>query len=67
VVWKAWTNGTLAASPKHRNGARIGHDVVKDSLYLDGLEDAYTPGKNSWVPLPKTPYATFGITRSDQD
>jgi acetyl-CoA C-acetyltransferase len=26
---------------KHRSGARIGHDVVKDSLYLDGLEDAY--------------------------
>ena len=30
---------------KHRGGARIGHDVVKDSMYLDGLEDAYSPGK----------------------
>ena len=30
---------------KHRAGARIGHDVVKDSMFLDGLEDAYTPGK----------------------
>jgi acetyl-CoA C-acetyltransferase len=30
---------------KHRAGARIGHDVVSDSMYLDGLEDAYTPGK----------------------
>ena len=30
---------------KHRGGARIGHDVVKDSMYLDGLEDAYTPGR----------------------
>jgi acetyl-CoA C-acetyltransferase len=30
---------------KHRGGARIGHDVIKDSMYLDGLEDAYTPGK----------------------
>ncbi len=30
---------------KHRSGARIGHDVVKDSMYLDGLEDAYEPGK----------------------
>jgi acetyl-CoA C-acetyltransferase len=30
---------------KHRAGARIGHDAVKDSLYLDGLEDAYDPGK----------------------
>ena len=30
---------------KHRSGARIGHDVVKDSLYLDGLEDAYESGR----------------------
>jgi acetyl-CoA C-acetyltransferase len=30
---------------KHRGGARIGHDVVTDSLYLDGLEDAYDPGR----------------------
>lgn len=30
---------------KHRSGARIGHDAIKDSMYLDGLEDAYTPGK----------------------
>ncbi len=30
---------------KHRGGARIGHDVMSDSLYLDGLEDAYDPGK----------------------
>ena len=30
---------------KHRGGARIGHDIVKDSMYLDGLEDAYEPGR----------------------
>ncbi len=30
---------------KHRSGARIGHDQMWDSMYLDGLEDAYTPGK----------------------
>ncbi len=30
---------------KHRGGARIGHDVITDSMYLDGLEDAYDPGK----------------------
>ncbi len=30
---------------KHRGGARIGHDVIKDSMMLDGLEDAYTQGK----------------------
>ena len=31
--------------PRHRAGARIGHDVVKDSMFLDGLEDAYESGK----------------------
>ena len=31
--------------PKHRGGARIGHDRVMDSMMLDGLEDAYEPGK----------------------
>ncbi|WP_230281640.1 acetyl-CoA C-acyltransferase [Croceicoccus sp. Ery15] len=30
--------------PKHRGGARLGHDVVKDSMFLDGLEDAYEQG-----------------------
>ncbi len=30
---------------KHRSGARIGHDVVTDSMYRDGLEDAYVVGK----------------------
>jgi acetyl-CoA C-acetyltransferase len=30
---------------KHRGGARIGHDKVMDSMYLDGLEDAYEPGR----------------------
>ena len=31
--------------PKMRGGARIGHQTVQDSMYLDGLEDAYDPGK----------------------
>jgi len=30
---------------KHRGGARFGHDMVKDSMLLDGLEDAYQPGR----------------------
>jgi acetyl-CoA C-acetyltransferase len=30
---------------KHRGGARMGHDTVKDSMFLDGLEDAYEPGR----------------------
>jgi len=32
-------------SMKHRGGARIGHDRLFDHMYLDGLEDAYEPGK----------------------
>ena len=32
-------------SKKHRSGARIGHDTMYDHMYLDGLEDAYEPGK----------------------
>ncbi|MDX9999288.1 MAG: acetyl-CoA C-acyltransferase [Phenylobacterium sp.] len=30
---------------KHRAGARIGHDNAFDHMYLDGLEDAYEPGR----------------------
>jgi acetyl-CoA C-acetyltransferase len=30
---------------KHRGGARIGHDILFDSLYCDGLEDTSEPGK----------------------
>jgi acetyl-CoA C-acetyltransferase len=30
---------------KHRSGARLGHDVMKDSMFLDGLEDAYEAGR----------------------
>jgi acetyl-CoA C-acetyltransferase len=29
---------------KHRGGARIGHDVLLDGLYRDGLEDTYESG-----------------------
>jgi len=32
-------------SLKHRTGARIGHDTVYDHMMLDGLEDAYEPGR----------------------
>lgn len=31
--------------PKARGGLRMGHGEVKDHMFLDGLEDAYTPGK----------------------
>jgi acetyl-CoA C-acetyltransferase len=33
------------ALPKHRSGARIGHDRVIDTMMMDGLEDAYVAGK----------------------
>ena len=38
-------SGAPYVMAKHRGGARIGHDVISDSMYLDGLEDAYEPGK----------------------
>ncbi len=31
--------------PKLRGGARIGHQSVQDSMFLDGLEDAYDKGR----------------------
>ncbi|MDF1873990.1 acetyl-CoA C-acyltransferase [Vannielia sp.] len=31
--------------PKMRGGARIGHGAVQDSMFLDGLEDAYDKGR----------------------
>jgi acetyl-CoA C-acetyltransferase len=31
--------------PKMRAGARLGHDKVVDHMFLDGLEDAYEPGR----------------------
>ena len=31
--------------PKMRSGARLGHGKVVDHMFLDGLEDAYKPGR----------------------
>jgi acetyl-CoA C-acetyltransferase len=31
--------------PKMRGGARLGHGQVQDSMFLDGLEDAYDTGR----------------------
>jgi acetyl-CoA C-acetyltransferase len=31
--------------PKGRSGLRLGHGEVKDHMFLDGLEDAYDPGR----------------------
>ena len=51
---------------KHRGGARIGHDTISDSMYLDGLEDAYTPGKLMGAFAEETA-AAYQFTREDQD
>jgi acetyl-CoA C-acetyltransferase len=51
---------------KHRGGARIGHDVVSDSMYLDGLEDAYTPGKLMGA-FADDSARLYQFTREDQD
>jgi acetyl-CoA C-acetyltransferase len=51
---------------KHRSGARIGHDVVRDSMYLDGLEDAYTPGKLMGA-FAEDAAAHYQFTRAAQD
>jgi acetyl-CoA C-acetyltransferase len=50
---------------KHRSGARIGHDRVMDSMYLDGLEDAYS-GKLMGAFAEETA-AAYQFTRADMD
>ncbi|MGQ0486468.1 MAG: thiolase family protein [Hyphomicrobiales bacterium] len=51
---------------KHRSGARIGHDRMSDSMYLDGLEDAYEPGKLMGAFAEETARA-YQLTRAAQD
>jgi len=51
---------------KHRGGARIGHDQVMDSMYLDGLEDAYNPGKLMGAFAEETA-AAYQFTRAEMD
>ncbi|CAA9518284.1 MAG: 3-ketoacyl-CoA thiolase @ Acetyl-CoA acetyltransferase [uncultured Sphingomonadaceae bacterium] len=38
-------SGAPYLSPAHRSGARMGHDRLLDHMMLDGLEDAYEPGR----------------------
>jgi acetyl-CoA C-acetyltransferase len=52
--------------PKHRAGARMGHDVVKDSMFLDGLEDAYDKGKAMGV-FAEDAVREYQFTREEQD
>jgi acetyl-CoA C-acetyltransferase len=51
---------------KHRGGARIGHDRVMDSMYLDGLEDAYEGGKLMGA-FAEESAAAYQIGRAEMD
>ncbi|HBY43285.1 MAG TPA: acetyl-CoA C-acetyltransferase, partial [Brevundimonas sp.] len=51
---------------KHRGGARIGHDVIVDSMMMDGLEDAYSPGKAMGV-FAEDAAAQYQFTREQMD
>ncbi|NTS65603.1 acetyl-CoA C-acyltransferase [Sphingomonas sp. HHU CXW] len=53
-------------SKAHRGGARIGHDRLFDHMFLDGLEDAYEPGKAMGVFAEDTAQG-YQFTRQAQD
>lgn len=52
--------------PKMRGGARIGHQSVIDSMFLDGLEDAYDKGRLMGT-FAEDCAELFQFTREDQD
>jgi acetyl-CoA C-acetyltransferase len=52
--------------PKGRSGIRIGHDRVMDHMMLDGLEDAYEPGRSMGT-FGEDCAAKYGFTRAQQD
>ena len=51
---------------KHRAGARIGHDRAMDHMFLDGLEDAYEPGRAMGSFAEETAQ-DYQFTREQQD
>jgi acetyl-CoA C-acetyltransferase len=51
---------------KHRGGARIGHDTAYDHMFLDGLEDAYEPGRAMGTFAQDTAN-DYQLTREQQD
>jgi len=51
---------------KGRSGMRIGHDRVFDHMMLDGLEDAYEPGRAMGT-FGEDCAAHYGFTREAQD
>jgi acetyl-CoA C-acetyltransferase len=52
--------------PKARGGYRIGHDRIFDHMMLDGLEDAYQPGRSMGT-FGEDCAAKYGFTREQQD
>ncbi|RPE67802.1 acetyl-CoA C-acetyltransferase [Tibeticola sediminis] len=51
---------------KARGGYRIGHDRIYDHMMLDGLEDAYEPGRAMGT-FGEDCAAKYGFTREQQD
>ncbi|MEQ7873128.1 acetyl-CoA C-acyltransferase [Sphingomonas sp. ASV193] len=51
---------------KHRSGARIGHDMAYDHMFLDGLEDAYDAGRAMGTFAQDTAN-DYQLTREDMD
>lgn len=62
---ESMTNAPYAL-PKHRSGARIGHDRIVDTMMMDGLEDAYEPGKAMGV-FAEEAVRDYQFTRAEQD
>ena len=52
--------------PKARSGYRIGHDRIYDHMMLDGLEDAYEPGRTMGT-FGEDCAAKYRFTREQQD
>jgi len=52
--------------PKMRDGARLGHAQVQDHMFLDGLEDAYEPGRLMGT-YAEDCAETYQFTREKQD
>jgi len=52
--------------PKVRSGLRMGHAQLKDHMFIDGLEDAYEPGRLMGTYAEATAEA-YQFTREEQD
>jgi len=52
--------------PKVRAGLRLGHGELKDHMFLDGLEDAYEPGRLMGT-YAEDCAGRYGFTREAQD